>query len=62
MGYVVDFVKSVLKLALYLAITGQLVDQTRAMMFQAHSARSQMIRMDDLNRKLMNTSRNNRMR
>jgi hypothetical protein len=53
MGYVVDFVKSVLRLALYLAITGQLVDQTREMMFKAHSAQSQMIRMGNWNRRLV---------
>lgn len=53
MGYVVKFVRSVLELALYLAITGQLVDQTRAMMFKAHKAQSQMIRMGDWNRRLI---------
>jgi hypothetical protein len=58
MGYVASFVKSVLKLALYFAITGQLIDQTRAMMFKAHGAQSQMIRMGEWNRRLLGTKPN----
>jgi hypothetical protein len=55
MGYAVDLIKSILKLAVYLALTGQLLDQTRMMMFAAHKAKSQTLRLGTYNRLLMRT-------
>ena len=53
MGYAVDIVKFALKLALYLAMTGQLVDATRTMMNKAYHAQSQMISLSAFNRSLV---------